>query len=142
MPDGGLLGTAAGEGLERPSSTPKDWRLSAEEERLCVLFDPWGERDATYRVIRDGFCVVRGPHECAICFGTIVKGERVWFRAEQDERKMKTFRFCPECCWCIAHRYDEHDWDADPDGPDPWERMDIRWDVGRQRAEERRAHAL
>lgn len=111
--------------------------LTPTEEQSVLGFDPWGERDATYRVLREGFCIVRGSYECAICFGTIAKGERVWFRAETDDGKAATFRFCPECCWCIAHRYDEHDWEADPDGVDPWERMDGRWEIGRRRAEQR-----
>lgn len=135
-----LPGTAAGAQSAAPTSTASDRRLSAEEERDVLSFDPWGERDATYRVLRDGFASVRQPAQCAICFGTIATGERVWFRAEVDDGKMKTFRFCPECCWCIAHRNDEHDWDADQDGADPWERMDNRWELGSQRAREQRSH--
>lgn len=116
----------------------RTWALTEAEERDVLNFDPWGEWDATYRVLREGFCAVRGDHECAICFGPIERGDRVWFRSEVDDGKMKTFRFCPECCWCIAHRNDGHDWDADPDGDnDPWARMDARWDLGRKRAEER-----
>jgi hypothetical protein len=101
-----------------------------------VNFDPWGERDATYRVLREGFCVVRLPHQCDICFGPIAVGERVWFRSETDDGKAKTFRFCPECCWCIAHRNDE-----DGDEPHGWERMDERWEIGRARADSREAGA-
>lgn len=121
-------------------STPDTnrWALTADEERDVLNFNPWGERDATYRVLRDGFCVVRQDAECVICFGPITKGERVWFRSEVDDGKVATFRFCPECCWCIAHRCDEYDWEADPEGVrEPWARMDERWELGRRRAEER-----
>lgn len=111
-------------------STPNRWALSADEEQNVLDFDPWGERDATYRVLRQGFCVVRASHECAICFGAIVSGERVWSRTEADDGTVKTFRFCPECCWCIAHR------DDDGDDVDSWERMYDRWEVGRRRAAE------
>jgi hypothetical protein len=115
------------------------WQLTADEEADVLNFDPWGERDATYRVLRAGFAVARKAAKCAICFGPIAVGERVWFRAEQDEGKVQTFRFCPECCWCIAHRCDEHDWESDPDGTgDPWARMDERWEVGRKRADAER----
>lgn len=103
------------------------WNLTSEQERDVLRFDPWGERDATYRVLRESFVVSRGAHECAICFGKIAPGERVWSRAEVDDGKAATFRFCPECCWCIAHRYDD-----DCDG---FERLYARWDVGRERAE-------
>jgi hypothetical protein len=110
-----------------------DWRLSAEQERDVLNFEPWGDLDATYRLIRQGFCAVRVPHECAICFGPISRGDRVWFRTEQDDGKMATFRFCPECCYRIAHGHDDHD----GLGPDPWALMDERWEVGRRRAEAR-----
>jgi hypothetical protein len=131
--------------VREPEATSKEWSLSADEERDVLNFDPWGERDATYRVIREGFCVVRKPHECVICFGPIATGDRVWFRTEQDNGKMKTFRFCPECCWCIAHRNDDYDWDADrwdadrdgTDAREPWARMDARWELGSRRARER-----
>jgi hypothetical protein len=110
--------------------------LSAAEQQSVLNFDPWGERDATYRLLRQGFCVVRGSYECAICFGPIAKGERVWFRAETDDGRAATFRFCPECCWCIAHRCDDP-WDDDPDGPSPWEQMDARYELGSKRAREK-----
>src|SRR5690606_35559151 len=93
----------------REMTTAHRWNLTEAEDRDVLDFDPWGERDATYRVLRAGFCVVRANHECDICFGPIKRGDRVWFRAETDDGKAKTFRFCPECCWYIAHRNDDHD---------------------------------
>lgn len=114
-----------------------DFALTAEQERDVLNFDPWGERDATYRVIRAGFSVSRVPHECVICFGPINRGERVWFRTEQDDGKMKTFRFCPECCWCIANRY-EQDEDSDEGYNYGFLRMEERWEMGRKRADEAR----
>lgn len=111
-----------------------DWSLTPAQERDVLTFDPWGERDATYRVLREGFCVVRSAAQCAVCFGPIPKGERVWYRVETDDGRCATFRFCPECCWCIAHRYDESE-EGEPYG---FDRMYGRWDIGRKRAEAQR----
>lgn len=113
-----------------------DFSLTAEQERDVMDFDPWDDRDATARLIRTGFCNVRVSHECVICFGPISPGERVWFRTEQDYGRIATFRFCPECCWCIAHRYDEPEGTAEPFG---FDRMYERWEIGRKRADERPA---
>lgn len=115
-----------------------NWALTQKEEADVLQFDPWGDRDATYRVIREGFCVARFCHTCAICFGPVLAGERHWYRAETDDGKCQTFRFCPECCWCIAHRYD--DWGAEDN--DGWTRMYERWKIGRKRADERPTNAL
>lgn len=112
----------------------QSFALTPEHERDVLSFDPWGDRDATYRLIRQGFSVVRVPHKCVICFGVIAAGERVWYRIEQDDGKMATFRICAECCWCIAHRYDEPDGTGEPFG---FDRMYERWEIGRQRADER-----
>ena len=111
---------------------PSRWPLSVDEERDVLAFDPWGDRDATYRVLREVFATCRKPHQCAICFGPISVGDRVWCRTETDDGKVATFRFCEECCWCIAHRYDERDDDANFG----FDRMYERWEVGRKRAEE------
>lgn len=45
---------------------------------------------------------------------------------------MATFRFCAECCWCIAHRYDEPEGTGEPYG---FDRMYERWEIGRKRAD-------
>jgi hypothetical protein len=118
-------------------STASDFSLTPAEERDVLQFDPWGERDATYKVLRSGFGAVRKSHQCVICFGPIDAGDRVWARAEVDDGKIATFHFCTECCWCIARRYDE-----DEDDPHSgFDRMYARWDIGRQRAEQVRATA-
>lgn len=110
-----------------------DWTLTAEQEQDVLRFDPWGERDATYKTLRSVFGVVRAAHECAICFGPIKRGDRVWLKSEVDDGKAQTFRFCAECCWCIAHRKDDED-----DSPcHPWERLDERWEIGCKRARAR-----
>lgn len=109
-----------------------NFSLTPEQERDVLHFDPWGERDATYRVLRSGFVVCRKPHECAICFGPINAGDRIWARAETDDGRTKTFHFCTECCWCIAHRYDATDDDSDSG----FDRMYERWEIGRKRADE------
>jgi hypothetical protein len=112
--------------------------LSSTEERDVLCFDPWGERDATYVTLRSGFVNARKPHQCDICFGPIAVGERVWAKTETDDGKGKTFRFCAECCYCIAHRFDEL---AGDDLDAAWMRMERRYDVGRQRAEAQRTSA-
>ncbi len=110
------------------------WALSADQERDVLNFDPWGDRDATYVTLRSGFAVCRKPHECAICFVPIAVGERVWSKTETDDGKVKTFRFCAECCWCIARRYDVSEGE---DGYDfGFTRMYERWEIGRKRAEQ------
>lgn len=111
--------------------------LTPDQERDVLHFDPWGERDATYRVLRSGFAVCRKPHTCDICFGPIAPGDRIWARAETDDGQIKTFRFCPECCWCIARRYDE----CEDDANFGFDRMYQRWEIGRERAESSRAVA-
>jgi hypothetical protein len=120
-----------------PASAPASYELTPEQERDVLDFDPWGERDATYRVLRSGFARCKKPHSCDICFGPIAAGDRVWARAEVDDGAMKTFRFCPECCWCIARRYDES---LDEDGHDfGFTRLYERWEIGRKRAEDARS---
>lgn len=107
------------------------WALTAEQERDVMNFDPWGERDSTYVELRGAFVISRRPHECAICFGPIAKGDRVWAKTEADDGKAKTFHFCAECCWCIAWRFDEDD-----EGYDfGFTRMENRWEIGRKRSD-------
>lgn len=119
----------------------QDFTLTPEEERDVVNFDPWGDRDATYQVLREGFARCRRGHACVICCGPIHAGDRVWFRTETDDGKIMTFRFCPECCWCIAHRYDETMAD-DGYGEDiGFQRMYGRWEIGRKHAEAARLSA-
>lgn len=103
--------------------------LTVEEERDVLTFDPWGERDATYVELRSGFVKCRKAHQCAMCFGPIAAGDRVWAKTETDDGKVATFRFCVECCWCVAHRYDEGDND---EGYGVAEiRLEQRWEMGR-----------
>jgi len=102
--------------------------LSPADEAMALGYDPWGERDATYRTMSDKFIVTRKPADCAICFTSIPVGSRVRAKAEVDDGVAKTFRFCPECCWLMAHRSDE------PIGEDPdnFEALMGRYDLGRQ----------
>ncbi len=113
------------------------FELTAEDEHRVLNFDPWGERDATYVTLRDGFAVTRKPHACAICGGLIATRERVRAKTETDDGQIATFRFCAECCWCIAHRSDE----TDEDPHLGMERCEQRWEIGRQRAGQRQAAA-
>jgi hypothetical protein len=113
------------------------FRLTPEQERDVLNFDPWGDRDATYRTLRSGFAACRKQYECVICIGPIAVGERVWAKTEVDDGKAMTFRFCAECCWCIARRYDE-DEDSEEGYNYGFIRMEERWEIGRKRADQRR----
>lgn len=111
----------------------KPFALTPEQEAEVLTFDPWGERDATYRTLRSVFATCRKTYKCDICFGPIAVGERVWAKSEVDDGKAATFRFCAECCWCIAHRCDE---DEDKEDPNfAFMRMEDRWEIGRKRAD-------
>jgi hypothetical protein len=120
--------------LLRAMGRASGFSLTEQQERDVLRFDPWGDRDATYRVLRSGFGVCRKPHECAICFGPVAPGDRIWARTETDDGIIKTFHFCAECCWCIARRYDETE-DGEAFG---FDRMYERWEIGRKRADQRR----
>lgn len=63
-----------------------------------LAYNPWGDDDSDYRVLRSGMVVTRKPHECAICFETFPAGSRVRAQTEVFDGDMKTFRFCPACC--------------------------------------------
>lgn len=109
--------------------------LTPEQETEALWFDPWGERDATYRTLSDKFITTRRPAECAICFSDIPAGSRVRAKTEVDDGKCATFRFCPECCWCMAHTDDE----SDDDPHVGMDRMMGRYEIGRRNAERNRA---
>lgn len=102
--------------------------LTAEQEAFALDYDPWGERDATYRVLSNAFVTTRKPCQCAICFEAVPIGSRVRASREVDDGKAATFRFCPQCCWLMAHRLDD----------DRFEELCGRYDVGRKNAEESR----
>lgn len=108
--------------------------LTPEQEAEVLTFDPWGERDSTYRTLRSAFATCRKAHRCEICLGVIVVGERAWAKTEVDHGQAATFRFCAECCWCIAHRCDESA-DDDDDPNSAFMRMEDRWEIGRKRAD-------
>lgn len=110
----------------------KPFALTPEQEAEVLTFDPWGERDSTYVELRSGFAKCRKAHQCAICFGPIAIGERVWAKTETDDGKVATFRFCAECCWCIARRYDA----IGDDRSGGFLRMEQRWEIGCKSANE------
>lgn len=112
-------------------ATEKPMPLNAAEMAFALDYDPWGERDATYRTLRDRFVVTRKPAECAICFEPIPVGACVRAKSEVDNGKAATFRFCEKCCWLMAHRKDE----PGEGEIDNFERLMGRYDVGRRNAE-------
>ena len=108
--------------------------LSAQQEAHACGYDPWGERDATYRTLSDKFVTTKKPAECAICFESIPVGSRVRSKREVDDGKAATFKFCTECCWLMAHRGDEPSSDDIEAGTDNFERLMGRYAVGRKNA--------
>ncbi len=110
--------------------------LTGEEEVDVLAFNPWGDDDTPYRTLSDKFVLTRKPSECQICFASIPLAARVRAKTEVYDGNCKTFRFCVECCWCIAHRYDE----SDDDPHFGWTRMEERWEVGRTNADRRRVN--
>ncbi len=114
-----------------PTGTWQAEPLTAEQEAFALHYDPWGERDATYRTMSDKFVVTRKAADCAICFTPIPVGSRVRAKAEVDDGVAKTFRFCPECCWLMGHRNDE----PKDDEPDNFEVLMGRYDLGRNRSD-------
>lgn len=109
-----------------------DYRLTPEQERAALTFDPWGERDATYRTLSNKFITTRRASVCSICGDVIGVGCRVRATREVDDGHAMTFRFCAACCHAMAHRYD-HDPQGD-DGVDPFDVLYARYDMGRRAA--------
>ena len=77
--------------------------MTPEQERDCLALNPFeGDRDVTYRVLRDGFVRARNRGKCMTCLGPVAPGTRVRARVEIFEGKVHTFRFCEECCAAMA----------------------------------------
>lgn len=108
-------------------------RLTEAQEQRALSFDPWGDRDADYRILKNAFITTRKPTTCAICFESIAVGSRVRAQTEvsDGDEKVATFRFCPECCRLMACRFD----DDDDHG---FEALYARYELGRVNAEKGR----
>lgn len=98
---------SAGEGVPPMTDTPPPVRPSADE---CILaVNPWGYDETDITPLRDAMVVARVGGDCAICFGSIVPGERVRAKVERlNEGKpvVKTFRFCALCCAAMVSERD------------------------------------
>ena len=113
--------------------------LTPEQETFALDYDPWGERDAAYRVLSNAFVVTRKAAECAICFSAIPAGSRVRASREVEDGQAATFRFCPTCCWLMAHRNDEPSEADIAAGTDNFERLMNRYSlVGLRETQETR----
>lgn len=80
-------------------------------DRDILDYSPFaGDRDCNVRELSDKMIVARAAHKCAICFGPIVKGERVRARTEvsYDDRRVMTFRFCALCCEAMAKSWTDY----------------------------------
>ena len=100
----------------------------------CMSFNPWGDSkgDDHYRVLRNAMVVARWSHKCAICQGSITKGEHHRAQVEVNldgSRQVKTFRFCAECCAAMPS------WLTDG------EAITERYSLGEQRARSKRNRA-
>lgn len=77
--------------------------MTTAQEADCLRLNPFeGDRDVTYRVLRDGFVRCRAADDCMTCLGPVAPGMRVRTRVEVYEGKVYTFRFCEECCAAMA----------------------------------------
>lgn len=102
-------------------------------EAAALSYEPFFGDDTDVRVLDDKFVTARKSTRCQVCWGQIEPGQRVRARTERnnEERKVMTFRFCPECCEAMAQ--------ADDDSGDAIEK---RYSMGMDRAEQWREAAL
>lgn len=103
-------------------------------EQAILGFDPWGsgKGDDPYRVLKNVMVIARQSHKCAICWGSIAKGERHRAQTEVNEdgsRQIKTFRFCAECCTAMPSWF----------GNSSDETISARYMLGEQRARAERS---
>jgi hypothetical protein len=101
-------------------------------EEDCLAYDPFeGDRDVDVTTIRDGFVKARKAGVCSTCSGKIRPGMRVRSRTERDndERRIGTFRFCPECCDAMAKSWED-------DGAAIEARFRLAWDRSHPTARE------
>lgn len=124
--------------MTEPQPSPERETLSPQEEAAALRCNPWEMDDSDYRELSDKFIVTRKPSECAICFEAIPAGARCRAKTEVMDGVCKTFRFCLECCWCMAHQSDDFD-GFDDDDDSPYMRLEQRYALGRKNAEAARA---
>lgn len=81
---------------------------SARRDRDCLNFNPFeGDRDCHTKELSDRMVIGRCAHQCQICTGPIIKGERhrALTEVSYDDRKVMTFRFCALCCDAMAKNW-------------------------------------
>lgn len=84
----------------------------SEPRDAALRYNPWGDDDSDYRVLRNVMAVTRKPSRCAMCFEDIPAGARVRAQSEIFEGKAMTFRFCPLCCEAMRARVSGRDCDG------------------------------
>jgi hypothetical protein len=74
-------------------------------DAMILSFNPWCGDESDVTTLSDRMVVTRVSSTCAICFGKILPADRVRTKVEKMDGKVKTFRFCVECCAAMARRY-------------------------------------
>jgi hypothetical protein len=73
-------------------------------DKAVLQFDPWCGDESDVTTLSDRMVVTRVKSVCAICFENILPRDRVRTKVEKWDGKMKTFRFCVNCCAAMARR--------------------------------------
>lgn len=76
--------------------------LTAEQERLCLLYNPFQEDDSDTRQLSDKIVTVRKGGDCCICFETIRLGEHSRKQTAIVDGRIASCRMCEECCAAMA----------------------------------------
>lgn len=103
-----------------------DDRLTPEQERHCLNYDPFDGGEDKADILDDVFVLAgkRHEHGCGICLSTIEKGARHRVMTTKDDYAgMARVRICPECCRAIA------DYSRDSRDPEYEEALIARWNL-------------
>lgn len=78
-------------------------------ERRAMLLQPFGDGDKgdTARTLRDTIVTARKPTRCFVCFGYIVRGERIRVETAVDNSKVVSTRWCAPCVAAMAQSWED-----------------------------------
>lgn len=83
--------------------------MDANTEVMALKFDPFSS-DEGYPgdvALSDKFRTCRKPGRCHYCLNIIVKSERYRAIVEVAFGKIRTFKFCAECCKAMAKSWSD-----------------------------------
>lgn len=84
-------------------------RLTAEQERLCLNYDPFaGDRDGGIRMLSDRIVTARKRGPCCICFEDIVPQERIRRQTAIVDNRICSCRMCEPCCIAMAESWEDN----------------------------------